>query len=119
MTEERNNLKGQVNRMKVKCNVSSKDIRKRRVIKGKRITIVTTQRIRIQRRNKHVASVEKTIRENVCWIRMCYNCDQEGHLSPNCPKPKKRGCFACGRTGHRVKTCPKKKTGGGSGRKKD
>lgn len=40
---------------------------------------------------------------------VCYNCGQEGHISPNCPSPKKNhGCFVCGSTDHMVKNCPKK-----------
>ncbi|KYN27541.1 ATP-dependent RNA helicase glh-2 [Trachymyrmex cornetzi] len=41
----------------------------------------------------------------------CYNCNQEGHLSASCPKPKreKGSCFNCGKMDHRLKNCPTKK----------
>ena len=40
---------------------------------------------------------------------VCYNCGQEGHLSPNCPNPKKnQGCFVCGSMDHMARNCPKK-----------
>lgn len=38
----------------------------------------------------------------------CYNCNEEGHYSGSCPKPKReRGsCFHCGKMDHRFKDCP-------------
>lgn len=40
---------------------------------------------------------------------VCYNCGQEGHLSPNCPNPKKnQGCFVYGLNDHMARNCPKK-----------
>ncbi|KYM95693.1 ATP-dependent RNA helicase glh-2 [Cyphomyrmex costatus] len=41
----------------------------------------------------------------------CYNCNQEGHLSASCPKPKreKGSCFNCGKMDHQFKNCPTKK----------
>uniref|UniRef100_A0A3Q2ZPJ2 Zinc finger CCHC domain-containing protein 7 n=1 Tax=Kryptolebias marmoratus TaxID=37003 RepID=A0A3Q2ZPJ2_KRYMA len=39
----------------------------------------------------------------------CKNCNRTGHLSKNCPDPKRLvPCFLCGTTGHLVSDCPKK-----------
>lgn len=39
----------------------------------------------------------------------CRNCNKHGHLSKNCPEPKKLSpCFLCGTTGHVVSACPNK-----------
>uniref|UniRef100_A0A3Q1FHJ8 Zinc finger CCHC domain-containing protein 7 n=1 Tax=Acanthochromis polyacanthus TaxID=80966 RepID=A0A3Q1FHJ8_9TELE len=39
----------------------------------------------------------------------CRNCNKTGHLSKNCPEPKKvQPCFLCGTPGHVVSECPKK-----------
>lgn len=39
----------------------------------------------------------------------CRNCNKTGHLSKNCPEPKKvSACFLCGTHGHRVSECPNK-----------
>ncbi|XP_020601086.1 zinc finger CCHC domain-containing protein 7-like isoform X2 [Orbicella faveolata] len=37
----------------------------------------------------------------------CYNCNEKGHLSQNCPLPKKISvCFLCGGVGHVKRHCP-------------
>ncbi|XP_076021579.1 zinc finger CCHC domain-containing protein 7-like [Genypterus blacodes] len=37
----------------------------------------------------------------------CRNCSKNGHLSKNCPEPKKASpCFLCGTQGHHVAECP-------------
>uniref|UniRef100_A0A667Y7R0 Zinc finger CCHC domain-containing protein 7 n=2 Tax=Myripristis murdjan TaxID=586833 RepID=A0A667Y7R0_9TELE len=37
----------------------------------------------------------------------CRNCSKTGHLSKNCPNPKKVACcFLCGTPGHQVAECP-------------
>uniref|UniRef100_A0A3Q3KTM9 Zinc finger CCHC domain-containing protein 7 n=1 Tax=Mastacembelus armatus TaxID=205130 RepID=A0A3Q3KTM9_9TELE len=37
----------------------------------------------------------------------CRNCNKTGHLSKNCPEPKKLSpCFLCGMPGHMVSECP-------------
>ena len=37
----------------------------------------------------------------------CYNCDQTGHMSFDCPKPRKMNpCHKCGNTGHQNRDCP-------------
>ncbi|XP_035515895.1 zinc finger CCHC domain-containing protein 7 [Morone saxatilis] len=39
----------------------------------------------------------------------CRNCDKNGHLSKNCPEPKKlSACFLCGTPGHLAIKCPNK-----------
>ncbi|KAM6940640.1 zinc finger CCHC domain-containing protein 7 [Xenentodon cancila] len=39
----------------------------------------------------------------------CKNCNKSGHLSKNCPDPKKvLPCFLCGTAGHVVTDCPNK-----------
>ncbi|XP_063740335.1 zinc finger CCHC domain-containing protein 7 [Eleginops maclovinus] len=39
----------------------------------------------------------------------CRNCDKYGHLSKNCPEPKKLvPCFLCGTPGHLSSECPNK-----------
>ncbi|XP_007966902.3 zinc finger CCHC domain-containing protein 7 [Chlorocebus sabaeus] len=38
---------------------------------------------------------------------ICRNCDKRGHLSKNCPLPRKvRRCFLCSRSGHLLYSCP-------------
>ncbi|KAK3604511.1 hypothetical protein CHS0354_037994 [Potamilus streckersoni] len=37
----------------------------------------------------------------------CYNCKETGHISKDCPMPKKHQiCYLCGFTGHNARTCP-------------
>ncbi|XP_076667929.1 uncharacterized protein LOC143368757 [Andrena cerasifolii] len=40
----------------------------------------------------------------------CFNCQEVGHISTKCPKPKRqRGtCFECGSTSHRIADCPQR-----------
>ncbi|XP_055915171.1 uncharacterized protein LOC129948262 [Eupeodes corollae] len=40
----------------------------------------------------------------------CFNCDEEGHISSNCPKARreKGSCFRCGQKGHIITNCPQK-----------
>ena len=50
-------------------------------------------------------------------MRKCYNCDESGHLSHQCGKPKKenRVCFNCDEPGHLAHQCrqPKRTNRGG------
>ena len=48
----------------------------------------------------------------------CYNCNEEGHISRDCPKPREGGggpmsCFNCNEEGHMSRDCPKPRGGGG------
>ncbi|XP_076585777.1 zinc finger CCHC domain-containing protein 7 [Chaetodon auriga] len=39
----------------------------------------------------------------------CRNCNRNGHLSKNCPEPRKLlTCFLCGTQGHQARQCPNK-----------
>lgn len=46
----------------------------------------------------------------------CWNCNDVGHLSVNCPKPQKRYCYRCGHSDVTIRTCPKCKTQQGNER---
>lgn len=41
----------------------------------------------------------------------CYNCSRFGHISADCPQPRRApgSCFRCGSTEHRNADCPKKR----------
>eukprot|EP01134_Creolimax_fragrantissima_P004013 CFRG4013T1 len=49
----------------------------------------------------------------------CYNCEGLGHLSRDCPKPRKAGggtdqaCYNCQKTGHISRDCPEPRQSGG------
>ena len=46
----------------------------------------------------------------------CYNCNEDGHMSRECPKEDKRGkmtCYNCQGEGHMSRDCPDAGSGGG------
>lgn len=69
----------------------------------------------LKKRVKYVRIAERIL--GVCRKakKMCYNCEQERHISPNCPNPKKCECFNCRLEDHQTKNCPRKRTDGVSG----
>lgn len=54
-------------------------------------------------------------------LTRCYNCNEDGHISTRCPKPKreKGACYEYGFTNHQKRICPKKKKSARCGRKSD
>lgn len=36
----------------------------------------------------------------------CYNCNELGHVAPNCTKPRGNVCYNCGQAGHISRNCP-------------
>ena len=39
----------------------------------------------------------------------CFNCDQQGHYSRECPQTSQMVCFVCKESGHMSRQCPQKK----------
>lgn len=48
--------------------------------------------------------------ENVSNSRVCYRCNNSGHLAKNCPVPREVKCYQCGEVGHISKNCSKPKS---------
>mmetsp|Transcript_9096 Transcript_9096/g.14796 ORF Transcript_9096/g.14796 Transcript_9096/m.14796 type:complete len:324 (+) Transcript_9096:173-1144(+) len=55
--------------------------------------------------------------------RECFNCNKTGHISRDCPEPRKerppRACFNCGSTDHIARMCPQGGDGGRGGGRRD
>lgn len=51
---------------------------------------------------KHPAEGKKVVK--------CFNCQETGHISTKCPKPRRSygSCFGCGSTSHQLKECPRR-----------
>jgi hypothetical protein len=51
---------------------------------------------------KKSTKVAKTSSEE----RVCFRCQEPGHLAPNCPKKPKVNCYVCSEEGHLARDCP-------------
>ncbi|XP_071581961.1 uncharacterized protein [Temnothorax nylanderi] len=65
-------------------------------------------------KTKSEVKVQKTAGKEEISERFmkCYNCNKLGHISKDCPKPKREpgSCYNCGNTKHLAKNCPSKKS---------
>lgn len=44
-------------------------------------------------------------------IITCWNCQENGHMSRNCPRRRKLQCFGCGKEGHMIRDCQTRTSG--------
>lgn len=44
-------------------------------------------------------------------IPICYRCNENGHVAPNCTLPDKRKCYRCGKEGHIANNCTTTRSG--------
>lgn len=67
---------------------------------------------KIAEKNENKNNVKLITKEEAQLKRKCYNCNQPGHLTTECkrPKRKKGSCYICGEFNHLNKNCPKKGT---------
>ena len=81
-----------------------------RVLMSERIgefSCVAAQQINGSQRKKwqHNEIASSSHRREVSRDMKCFKCNENGHISRNCPKNKDITCFSCGKKGHYARHC--------------